>query len=89
MPRPMGPERSTNVVPVGPSLQRTGVSGITASAASTGERPQPFSNFVTRQASSPPVPYGATQGCQWGHMAACPFFRSVMRHSFLSLSRIT
>lgn len=36
-----------------------------------------------------PVPYGAARSCQPAHMAACPFFRSVMRHSFLSLSRIT
>jgi hypothetical protein len=28
-------------------------------------------------------------GCQCAHIAACPFFRSVMRHSFLSLNRIT
>ena len=32
---------------------------------------------------------GAARGCQWGHMAARPLARSVMRHSFLSLRRIT
>ena len=28
-------------------------------------------------------------GCQLAHMAACPFLRSVMRHSFLSPRRST
>ena len=36
----------------------------------------------------PPVRYGAARGCQEGHIAACPFLRSVMRCSFRSLKRI-
>ena len=36
----------------------------------------------------PPVRYGAARGCQEGHIAACPFLRSVIRCSFRSLKRI-
>src|SRR5262249_35687013 len=35
-----------------------------------------------------PVRYGAARGGQEGHIAACPFLRSVMRCSFRSLKRI-
>ena len=53
------------------------------------EGPQLPVDYRREAASHLPVHYGAPRGCQWGHMAARPLARLVMRHSFLSPKRIT
>ena len=56
--------------------------GHETGSAGSLERSFPSRGLTTRQGLF-------AAGCQLGHMSACPFFRSVMRHSFLSPRRIT
>jgi hypothetical protein len=67
---------------VGSAGRTGGVGGRGGQSSGRSDR-----HFTNR--GDPPVHHGAARGCQEAHMAACPFFRSVMSCSFLLFSRIT